>query len=168
VLALASDRGARILDGSLGETWWRRRYEFYRPPHHPELPAMWGTIEAVATYARIYGVYQAVREAIEPYEQDGLTLRIHLSHWYPWGTMIYGRFVIPDAGANGIELHDRIWEDGVKAILEAGGVINDHHGVGLKLAPYMRAQHGPALDTLRRIKEVLDPNRIMNPGKLDL
>jgi FAD/FMN-containing dehydrogenase len=47
-------------------------------------------------------------------------------------------------------------------------VINDHHGVGLKLAPYMRAQHGPALDTLRRIKEVLDPNGIMNPGKLDL
>jgi alkyldihydroxyacetonephosphate synthase len=168
VLALASERGARILDGSLGETWWRRRYEFYRPPHHPELPAMWGTIEAVATYARIYGVYQAVRNAIEPYEEDGLTLRIHLSHWYPWGTMIYGRFVIPDAGVNGIELHDRIWEDGVKAILEAGGVINDHHGVGLKLAPYMRAQHGPALDTLRRIKKVLDPNRIMNPGKLDL
>ena len=129
---------------------------------------MWGTIEAVATYARICGVYQAVRNAIEPYRRDGLTLRIHLSHWYPWGTMIYGRFVIPEAGANGIELHDRIWEDGVKAILGAGGVINDHHGVGLKLAPYMRAQHGPALDTLQRIKEVLDPNRIMNPGKLDL
>jgi FAD/FMN-containing dehydrogenase len=32
----------------------------------------------------------------------------------------------------------------------------------------MRDQYGPALDTLRRIKEVLDPNRIMNPGKLDL
>jgi FAD/FMN-containing dehydrogenase len=38
----------------------------------------------------------------------------------------------------------------------------------MKLAPYMAAQHGPALETLRRIKEVLDPNRIMNPGKLGL
>jgi alkyldihydroxyacetonephosphate synthase len=168
VLRLAAEHGATMLDGSLGETWWTRRYEFYRPPHHPELPAMWGTIEAVATYARINDVYEAVRCAIEPYEQDGLTLRIHLSHWYPWGTMIYGRFVLPDAGPDGIELHDRIWEDGVKAILGAGGVMNDHHGVGLKLAPYMSAQHGPALDTLRRIKEVLDPNRIMNPGKLAL
>jgi alkyldihydroxyacetonephosphate synthase len=168
VLALAAQRGARILDGSLGETWWQRRYEFYRPPHQPELPAVWGTIEAVATYARIYDVYRAVRSAIEPYEQDGLTLRIHFSHWYPWGTMIYGRFVVPDGGPDALELHDRIWEDGVTAILGAGGVINDHHGVGLKLAPYMRAQHGPALDTLRLIKEVLDPNRIMNPGKLDL
>jgi alkyldihydroxyacetonephosphate synthase len=168
VLRLGVEHGATVLDGRLGETWWTRRYEFYRPPHHPELPAMWGTIEAVATYARIHDVYQAVRRAIEPYEQDGLTLRIHLSHWYPWGTMIYGRFVLPDAGPDGIELHDRIWEDGVKAILGAGGVMNDHHGVGLKLAPYMAAQHGPALDTLRRIKEVLDPNRIMNPGKLAL
>jgi alkyldihydroxyacetonephosphate synthase len=168
MLALARDAGARILDGTLGETWWSRRYEFYKPPHHPTLPAIWGTIEAVATYARIEDVYRAVREAMRPYEADGLALKIHLSHWYPWGTMIYGRFVVPDGGADAVALHDRIWEDGVRAILGAGGVMNDHHGVGVKLAPYMRDQHGAALDALRRIKEVLDPNRIMNPGKLDL
>jgi alkyldihydroxyacetonephosphate synthase len=168
MLELARGGGGRVLDGRLGEVWWNRRYEFYKPPRHPTLPAIWGTIEAVATYSRIEDVYRGVREALRPYERDGLTLKIHLSHWYPWGTMIYGRFVVPDGGADAIGLHDRIWEDGVRAILDAGGVINDHHGVGLKLAPYMRDQYGPALDTLRRIKEVLDPNRIMNPGKLDL
>ena len=168
MLELARRADARILDGRLGETWWQRRYEFYKPPHHPTLPSIWGTIEAVATYARIEDVLHAVREAMRPYEADGLTLRAHLSHWYPWGTMIYGRFVVPDGGPDALALHDRIWEDGVRAILRAGGVMNDHHGVGMKLAPYMRAQHGPALDTLRRIKEVLDPNRIMNPGKLGL
>ena len=165
---IAREAGASILDGSLGETWWARRYEFYKPPHHPELPSIWGTIEAVATYARILDVYGAVREAMRPYERDGLTMKIHFSHWYPWGTMIYGRFVVPDGGPDAVALHDRIWEDGVQAILGAGGVINDHHGVGIKLAPYMRAQHGPALDTLRRIKEALDPNGVMNPGKLGL
>jgi alkyldihydroxyacetonephosphate synthase len=168
MLALAGEAGGRILDRALGETWWTRRYEFYKPPHHPELPAIWGTIEAVATYARILDVYEAVRQAMQPYERDGLTMKIHFSHWYPWGTMIYGRFVVPDGGPDAVALHDRIWEDGVQAILGAGGVINDHHGVGLKLAPYMRAQHGRALDTLRRIKEALDPNGIMNPGKLGL
>jgi alkyldihydroxyacetonephosphate synthase len=167
-LELARRAGARVLDGRLGETWWARRYEFYKPPHHPTLPAIWGTIEAVATYSRIEEVYRAVREAMRPHETDGLTLKIHLSHWYPWGTMLYGRFVVADGGPDALAWHDRIWEDGVRAILGAGGVMNDHHGVGLKLAPYMRAQHGAALDTLRRIKEVLDPNRIMNPGKLDL
>jgi alkyldihydroxyacetonephosphate synthase len=169
VVALAEAHGASRLSGRLGEVWWEHRYDFYRPPHHPELPAIWGTIEAVATYSRIHDVYQAVKTAVEaPYAEHGLTLRVHLSHWYPWGTMIYGRFVVPDGGPEAVTLHDRIWEDGVRAILGAGGVINDHHGVGVKLAPYMRAQYGPALDTLRRIKEGLDPNRIMNPGKLDL
>jgi alkyldihydroxyacetonephosphate synthase len=167
-LELARRAGARILDGRLGETWWERRYDFYRPPHHPTLPSIWGTIEAVATYSRIEEVYRAVREAMRPHEAEGLTMKIHLSHWYPWGTMLYGRFVVADGGPDALAWHDRIWEDGVRAILGAGGVMNDHHGVGLKLAPYMRAQHGAALDTLRRIKEVLDPNRIMNPGKLDL
>lgn len=169
VVALAAAHGASRLPGRLGEIWWERRYDFYRPPHHPELPAVWGTIEAVASYRRIHDVYRAVRAAMDgPYAQHDLTLRVHLSHWYPWGTMIYGRFVVPDGGPDAVALHDRIWADGVHAILGAGGVINDHHGVGLKLAPYMRDQYGPALDTLRRIKEGLDPNRIMNPGKLDL
>jgi alkyldihydroxyacetonephosphate synthase len=169
LLTLAREHGGTVLDGGLGETWWRRRYEFYKPPHHPELPAVWGTLEAVAPYARIHDVYQAVKRAVEaPYAEHGLSLKVHFSHWYPWGTMMYGRFIVPDGGPEAIDLHDRIWEDAVQAMLEAGGVMNDHHGVGVKLAPYMRAQHGPALDVLRRIKEVLDPNRIMNPGKLDL
>ncbi len=169
LLRIASEGGATVLESGLGETWWSRRYDFYKPPHHPELPAVWGTIEAVAPYARIHEVYRAVKEAVEgPYAAAGLVLRVHFSHWYPWGTMMYGRFVVPDGGPDAIALHDSIWESGVQAILGAGGVINDHHGIGLKLAPYMRAQLGPALDALRRLKEALDPNGIMNPGKLDL
>ena len=93
---------------------------------------------------------------------------MHFSHWYPWGTMIYGRFVVPDGGPDALALHDRIWEDGMTAALDAGGVMNDHHGVGLKLGPYMRRQHGAALDAMRAIKAALDPHDVMNPGKLGL
>ena len=168
MLELARARGGRILGEHIGRNWWDRRYDFYRPPHLPVLPAIWGTIEAVATYRNIEAVYRSVREAMRAYERDGLSFKAHFSHWYPWGTMMYGRFIIAEGGADAISLHDRIWEDGVRAILGAGGVMNDHHGVGLKLAPYMEAQHGTALQTLRRIKEVLDPNGIMNPGKLGL
>jgi alkyldihydroxyacetonephosphate synthase len=169
VLTTARAQGATVLDGAISETWWQRRYEFYKPPHHPQLPAIWGTLEAVAPYSRIFDVYRAVRAAVEePYADHGLALKVHFSHWYPWGTMMYGRFIVPDGGQDAIELHDRIWDDAVRAMLGAGGVMNDHHGVGLKLAPYMRDQHGAALDLMRRIKEVLDPNRILNPGKLDL
>jgi alkyldihydroxyacetonephosphate synthase len=165
-IELACAESARELDPALAERWWDRRYDFYKPPHHPELPAVWGTIDVVATYARIGAVHRALETAVrDAYAADGLQLRMHYSHWYRWGTMIYARFLVPEGD---LELHDRIWHDGITAVLEAGGVMNDHHGVGLKLAPYMAAQHGPALDALRNIKRALDPLGIMNPGQLGL
>jgi alkyldihydroxyacetonephosphate synthase len=168
-LELAREAGAEVLDPALGQRWWDRRYDFYHPPHNPELPSIWGTLDVVAGYDRIEAVYEALRAAVrEPYADSGLELRMHFSHWYLWGTMIYGRFVVPDGGPDALALHDRIWEDGMTAALEAGAVINDHHGVGLKLGPYMRRQHGAALDTMRHIKAALDPVGVMNPGKLGL
>ncbi|TMD31422.1 MAG: FAD-binding oxidoreductase [Chloroflexi bacterium] len=169
MLDLVRAHNGQVLDGGLGEVWWEHRYDFYKPPHSPELPAVWGTIDVVATYARLLHTYHALQEAVaKPYAARGLKLRSHLSHWYPWGAMIYARFVLPDGGPDSVTLHDRIWKDGVTAALGAGAVINDHHGVGLKLAPYMPAQHGAGLDVLRRIKNALDPNGVMNPGKLGL
>src|SRR5215208_2092684 len=168
-LELAREAGGELLDPALGERWWDRRYDFYHPPHQPELPSIWGTLDVVATYARIEAVYDALVRAVrEPYASTGLELRMHFSHWYPWGTMIYGRFVVPDGGPDALALHDRIWEDGMTAALDAGGVMNDHHGVGLKLGPFMRRQHGAALDTMARIKSALDPHGVMNPGKMGL
>ncbi|MEO8091421.1 MAG: FAD-binding oxidoreductase [bacterium] len=169
LLGYARANGAQVLDAELAETWWKRRYDFYKPPHHPQLPSMWGTLEAVATYARILDVYEALQAAVAvPYAEQGLRLKAHMSHWYPWGTMIYGRFVVPEPGRDPLALHDRIWEDGITAILDAGAVMNDHHGVGIKLAPFMQRQHGASLETLRQIKRALDPNGIMNPGKMSL
>jgi alkyldihydroxyacetonephosphate synthase len=166
---LARNVGARELDPAFGQRWWDRRYDFYKPPHHPELPSIWGTIDVVATYANIEAVHEALKVAVrDRYAGHGLQLRMHFSHWYRWGTMIYARFLIPDGGDDALALHDQIWEDGITAVLAAGGVMNDHHGVGLKLAPFMAAQHGPALDVLRRVKTALDPTGIMNPGKLGL
>jgi alkyldihydroxyacetonephosphate synthase len=166
---LAAAGGSR-LDPELCRTWWEHRYDFYHPPHYPTLPSMWGTIDAVAPYDRIVPVYDAIRAALAPFAADGLRLRTHLSHWYEWGTMVYPRFVIADASGDPdpLALYHRIWKAGVEAILDAGGVMNDHHGVGSTLAPYVARQWGPAHATLAEIKLALDPAGVMNPGKLGL
>ena len=46
-LAIATEAGAQVLDPALGQRWWDRRYDFYHPPHQPELPAIWGTLDVV-------------------------------------------------------------------------------------------------------------------------
>jgi alkyldihydroxyacetonephosphate synthase len=45
-------------------------------------------------------------------------------------------------------------------------MINEHHGVGLKLSRFMPAQYGSAWPLLETIKRAIDPNGIMNPGKV--
>src|ERR687891_631330 len=103
-LHIAAEAGGELLDPALGQRWWDRRYDFYHPPHQPELPAIWGTLDVVATYARVEAVYDALHSAVRvPYAETGLELRMHFSHWYPWGTMIYGRFVVPDRRPDALE-----------------------------------------------------------------
>jgi glycolate oxidase subunit GlcD len=53
-------------------------------------------------------------------------------------------------------------------VLKMGGTVTAEHGTGLARAPYMKKQLGPALDVMRAIKKALDPNNILNPGKMGL
>jgi len=166
--------GGSDLGPKPGAIWWEKRYVFYHPPFAPKLPEIWCTMDVVADYAHIEKVYdrvtQAMEDAVDP--KWNLSLVTHLSHWYDWGSMIYPRFKIPVGPTDhreALELHDKIVHDATMAALEAGAVINDHHGVGMRLAPYMKDQFGSAgMSALRAIKQALDPNNIMCPGKLAL
>ena len=47
------------------------------------------------------------------------------------------------------------------------GVISGEHGIGLGKLPWMELQHGKeGMEAMRQIKRALDPNLILNPGKL--
>ena len=95
----------------------------------------------------------------------------HFSHWYEWGCMVYDRFIVdnpPQDPAEALRLHQAIWTCGVRTALANGGVVNDHHGVGIKLGRLMKDQYGPAMQVFEGIKRELDPNGIMNPFKLGL
>ncbi|MBI5666781.1 MAG: hypothetical protein HZC41_02135 [Chloroflexi bacterium] len=54
----------------------------------------------------------------------------------------------------------------VKKALALGGTATGEHGVGIGKAKYMPVEHGAALDVMRAIKQTLDPNGILNPGKI--
>ncbi len=48
------------------------------------------------------------------------------------------------------------------------GTVEYCHGVGLKIAHLMKEEHSDGIHLLKKIKKTLDPNNIMNPGKLSL
>ncbi len=67
----------------------------------------------------------------------------------------------------------KYWENGEKAVkeifdavLELGGTVTGEHGVAISKAPYMQTERPTALAAMKAIKKALDPNNIMNPGKM--
>lgn len=168
-LEIAAEFGAQDLGRGPGEKWWKQRYDFYYPPQNLKLPWMYGTTETIATYDKIRPLYYAIKQAVEGNFADWNVKWIgHFSHWFHWGVMLYSRFIIeepPDDAQEALRLHNRIWNAAMQAAIAHGGMINEHHGVGVKLGRYMREQYGPTWPFLLRLKDCIDPNGIMNPGK---
>ena len=51
--------------------------------------------------------------------------------------------------------------------IEVGGTLSGEHGVGTLKKPYLESAVGPlAIDVMRSVRRALDPNGILNPGKV--
>jgi glycolate oxidase len=59
-------------------------------------------------------------------------------------------------------------EELIDLAMELGGTISAEHGIGFAKAPFFRREVGASLEVMRKIKTALDPNNILNPGKLAL
>jgi D-lactate dehydrogenase (cytochrome) len=69
----------------------------------------------------------------------------------------------PDEIARAKALHERL----IARALAMDGTCTGEHGVGQGKMAYLAAEHGePALAAMRAIKRALDPEEIMNPGKI--
>ena len=54
-----------------------------------------------------------------------------------------------------------------RAAMELGGVLSGEHGIGLEKQRFLKDAMDPvALDIMKKIKAILDPNNILNPGKI--
>jgi FAD/FMN-containing dehydrogenase len=70
-------------------------------------------------------------------------------------------------GSQDPESHDAVMEVVEDEVLKLGGSFSAEHGIGLSKLPSMRRRKNPvALATMKAIKAALDPNDILNPGKL--
>jgi D-lactate dehydrogenase (cytochrome) len=64
---------------------------------------------------------------------------------------------------------DRINQIGRRLVSKAislGGTATGEHGVGIGKRKYMPEEHGSSMAWMKRIKTLLDPNGILNPGKI--
>ena len=96
-----------------------------------------------------------------------IVITAHASHFYPNGICFYFTFSgVVLEGTTPEDFYVSCWDAAMIGTLKSKGSISHHHGIGISRARWMRDEHGPVLDLMKKIKSVLDPNGIMNPGKL--
>jgi alkyldihydroxyacetonephosphate synthase len=123
-------------------------------------------IDVQAPWNRLGEVYSAVRAALLDHCDSAVA---HFSHVYPQGSSIYFVARIEAASdAEAIARYHRAWEAAMQASLAAGGTIAHHHGVGLARGQWLEEALGSAWPLWERLKRGLDPQGILNPGKLGL
>ena len=129
---------------------------------------MLDTIEIAAPWVALSDIYEGMRDAIFSVREDA-HFGAHWSHAYSDGACMYATFIIPASDeAQAAGEHAKIWDRAMKVCLKAGGTISHHHGIGYFRSPWFTEELGPAHGLLQTVKNAIDPNHIMNPGKLGL
>jgi alkyldihydroxyacetonephosphate synthase len=167
VLEECLDAGAEILDTELVGRWLEHRNDVAALEALVSKGYVVDTMEVAARWAALPKMYAEATEAIQAVGGT-LAASAHLSHSYPDGACLYFTF----AGQTGAEAREAYyrsaWDAGTRAVLAAGGTLSHHHGVGLNRARFVRDALGDAFDVLAAVKQALDPQGILNPGKLGL
>jgi len=147
--------------------WMDRRFDFSTVEQLLDTTGGFAeTIEIAHTWDGIARLYHDLNKTLTPLAGEVLS---HFSHVYPQGTSMYmillGR---EESDEEAVDKLRTIWRESMRVCLEHNAELSHHHGGGLVRSPYARESLGSAHLLLRRLKQALDPNGILNPGKLGL
>ncbi|MHB1538776.1 MAG: FAD-linked oxidase C-terminal domain-containing protein, partial [Solirubrobacteraceae bacterium] len=170
-LRLARGAGAVRLGRRAGEAWRRGRFE--TPYLRDALMSCGVLVETLETATSWSGVH-ALRESVGSAIGRGLreagaagVVGCHVSHVYETGASLYFTFLAPRLEGAEEAQWGAVKRAACEAILAGGGTLTHHHGVGRDHARWLEREIGAdGVGAIRALKRRLDPDGVMNPGKL--
>lgn len=189
------DAGAMLLieiDGSdedivqrdydtIGELCFRNdALEVYVADNYTTQERLWAVRRNIAEAFKVISPHQSLEDIVVPPASipDVMPELERISEKYSVQIPCYGHAgdgnlhatIVKNPDDSLDEWHEKIpkaLEDLYKAIKELGGTISGEHGIGSKRKKYMNLVASEAeLQMMRNIKSALDPNNILNPGKI--
>ncbi|HEU4596135.1 MAG TPA: FAD-linked oxidase C-terminal domain-containing protein [Pyrinomonadaceae bacterium] len=169
------ERTARVVEGVVKESGG---YDVLRSETREEEDRLWDVRRALSPAIKKYGTLKfnedvvvprsRVPELIERVEEIG---RRHETFVVNFGHLgdgnIHVNFMCERSDAEAVRRARLAVRDTFAASVELGGTISGEHGIGYVKAAYLEMALDPStVETMRRIKRALDPNGILNPGKM--
>jgi alkyldihydroxyacetonephosphate synthase len=158
---------AARLDDELISRWLRHRNDVSALDSLSGAGYTLDTMEVAGPSSALPAIYDRTIAALR--SVDGtLATTAHQSHAYTDGACFYFTFAAKPAPDDRERYYIAAWDAAQRAVLRAGAALCHHHGVGLNRARFMAEALGAGMGVLASVKRALDPNGILNPGKLGL
>jgi alkyldihydroxyacetonephosphate synthase len=170
---IASEHKGVSVGQQLGRQWQKSRF---RTPYLRN--ALWergyavDTVETATWWSNVSTMIARVEQALRSGLSD-IGERVHafthLSHVYSSGASVYTTYlyrIAPDPDET-LRRWQILKAAASHAIMGCGGTISHQHGVGLDHMNYMAEEKGSlSMAIIDDVRARLDPQRLMNPGKL--
>ena len=163
----ANENHAIAADTALVEKWLSHRNDTSALQSLTKKGFVVDTIEVAAPWSQLMRVNDAVVQSLlqVPHARSATC---HLSHSYLDGACVYFTFAATPPAEEFEKTYVALWDAAQRAALQAGANLSHHHGVGLNRNRFMSEALGTGMKVLQSLKTTLDPNNILNPGKLGL
>lgn len=166
---VCEELGEKLDGDAIFERWLETRYltgksaeGFKRSPGFVA-----DTLEMAGRWSDLAAIYTEVVDAINAVPGT-LAGSAHQSHAYVDGACLYFSLRGEVQVERRAQWYRQAWDAANAVLIKYNAALSHHHGVGLLRAPYMRESLGSAFPVLQAIKRTLDPQNILNPGKLGL
>ncbi len=161
VRRIARRHGGLYLTGYPTARWARGRFsDPYLREDLNDFGIAIDTLETTVPWDGLHRLHRRVRACIKA--RPRTVCMTHASHFYPQGTNLYFIFITP---MSDLETYRAFHRSIIGGILDAGGSLSHHHGVGRLMGPFLQDHLGPEqMAVLKALKRHFDPHGIMNPG----
>ncbi|MHA1674699.1 MAG: FAD-binding oxidoreductase [Promethearchaeota archaeon] len=160
-----SHGGIECGDGPV-DHWFETRFVVKESSEYAPYGLVFDTVEVAIPWDKTDELYTSVLKRIM--EVPGAMMASgHASHFYPTGVCFYFTFTaVPKKEQTPLDIYNKCWDAAIHATLDMGGTAAHHHGMGLNRTRWMHLEHDSIYPLFQKIKRLLDPQNILNPGKL--
>lgn len=164
IRAITEDLKGEDLGEEPGQKWFKRRYAIsYKQAKIFRAGSFVDTMEVATSWDNVLPLYKALLKTMGKY----VFIMAHFSHAYPHGCSIYFTFAgyRPTTSAS-LNHYRKAWHSGMTEVLRSGGTLTHHHGVGILKRGFLHQECPAGRELFRALKGTVDPDGVMNPGKL--
>jgi len=159
--------GGTDLGEEPGLKWLEHRYSlpFNQSKAVSQSDTLVDTIEVSVIWKDSFALYEKVVNEISKF---GIAMA-HFSHACREGVYIYFSFAVSDSDPEKLkEKQQKVWESTMESCLTIGASVSNYPGISLRRAQWLKQELGVGHELLQKLKKEIDPDNILNPGKLEL